>query len=246
LNLKSVKDALIIAALKSIPDFKRQPLMLIVIGLISSIPLFFTLVFGGQISYGLVGAIISTISFIGVAAAIQDITWDRYVKIREMVVAMPVHPISYSVGVALAPLLFSAPGLIFFVAIAVGLGILPLSSIGWVFASLLLCWASLSGIGFIVSTYLQRASVYTLNSISNILGLGLIFMPPVYYPEELLGSLSWIAMIFPTSNAAGLIRAYSGLLQLPQEIILIRWLILAAITIVSIIIVALKAKWREA
>lgn len=245
MNLKLIKDTLIIAALKSIPDFKRQPLMLFMIGLISSIPLFFLLVFGGQISYGVVGAIVSTISFIGIAAAIQDVTWDRYVKIREMIVAMPVNPISYAVGVALAPLLISAPSLIFFMAIALWLGILPLSSIGWLIASLLLCWAALSGIGFIISTYLQRASVYTLNNLSNILGLGLIFMPPVYYPEELLGGLSWIAMIFPTSNAAGLIRVYSGSLQLPQEIVIVRWLILATLTLASIVVVWRKAKWRE-
>lgn len=245
MNLKSVKDALTIAALKSIPDFKRQPLMLIMIGLISSIPLFFILVFGGQISYGLVGAMVSTISFIGIAAAIQDITVDRYLKIREMIVAMPVHPISYAVGVALAPLVLSAPSLIFFTAIAIWLKVLPLSSIGWIIASLLLCWTTLSSIGFIISTYLQKASVYTLNNMSNILGLGLIFIPPVYYPEELLGGLSWIAMILPTSNAAGLIRAYSGSLQLSPEIILVRWLILIAVTIVSIIIVSLKAKWTE-
>ena len=80
---------------------------------------------------------------------------------------------------------------------------------------------------------------------ANILGLGLIFVPPVYYPEEILGGLSWIAMIFPTSNAAGLIRVYSGSLQLSQEMILVRWLILVIVTVVSIIVVSFKAKWRE-
>jgi ABC-type multidrug transport system permease subunit len=245
MNTKMVKDALIIAALKSIPDFKRQPLMLIMVGLISSIPLFFILVFGGQIGYGLIGAMVSTIGFIGIAAAIQDISADRYVKIREMIVAMPVSPISYAVGIALAPLLLSAPSLIFFMAIAIWLGVLPLLSIGWLIASLVLCWAALSSIGFIISTYLQRASIYTLNNMSNILGLGLIFMPPVYYPEEVLGGLSWIAMIFPTSNVAGLIRVYSGSLQLPQEMVLVRWLILVMVTVISILVVSLKAKWRE-
>lgn len=245
MNLKLVKDALIIASLKSVPDLKRQPLMLMVIGLVSAIPLFFILVFGGNISYGLVGAMVSTVSFIGISAAIQDIAGDRYLKIREMMVAMPVHPASYAVGVALAPLLLSTPGLIFFLAIALALGILTLSTVGWMIISLLLCWAALSSIGFIISTYLQRASVYTLNNVSTILGLGLIFMPPVYYPEELLGGLSWVAMIFPTSNAAGLIRVYSGLLQLPQEIVLVRWLILIAMALFSALIVSLKAKWRE-
>lgn len=245
MNLKPVKDAFIIAALKSIPDLKRQPLVLIVIGLISAIPLFFMMVFGGQISYGLVGAIVSTISFIGISAAIQDITWDRYVKIREMIIAMPVHPVSYAVGIALAPLILSVPSLVFFTAIAIWIGALPAFSIGWLTSSLILCWAALSGIGFIVSTYLQKASTYTLNNVSNILGLGLIFMPPVYYPEELLGEFSWIAMIFPTSNTAGLIRAYSGLLELPLEMILIRWFLLFATTLISIVVVSLKARWRE-
>lgn len=246
MNLKMVKDTLVIAALKSVPDFKRQPLLLIMVGLISSIPLFFILVFGGQIGYGLIGAMVSTIGFIGINAAIQEVSADRYVKIREIIVAMPVSPLSYAVGIALAPLILSAPSLIFFMAIAIWLGVLPFSSIGWLIVSLVLCWAALSSIGFIISTYLQRASIYTLNNMANILGLGLIFVPPVYYPEEILGGLSWIAMIFPTSNAAGLIRVYSGSLQLSQEMVLVRWLILVMVTVVSIIVVSLKAKWREA
>lgn len=97
------RDAVIIVALKAIPDLKRQPLILMVMGLISGIPLFFMLVFGEQISYGLIGAMISAVGFIGIASAIQDITLGRYVKLREMIVAMPVHPISYMVGAALAP-----------------------------------------------------------------------------------------------------------------------------------------------
>lgn len=242
---KMIRDVLVVASLKSIPDLKRQPLVLIVIGLISALPLFFMLVFGGEISYGLVGAVISTVGFIGISSAIQDVALDRYVKIREMIVAMPVHPVSYMVGVALAPLILSLPGIIFFLALAMGLGFLPLQSLGWILISLLLCWAVLSCIGFTISTYLRRASIYTLNNISNILGLGLVFLPPVYYPEEFLGELRWISIIFPTSNVAGLIRAYSGLIPLSQEDILIRWLILLGMIVASTLLVIFKAKWRE-
>jgi len=245
LRLKTLKDALIIAALKSFPDLKRQPLMLILVGLVSSIPLFFLLIFGGPIQQGLIGAMIATIGFIGLVAAIQDLTWDRYIKIREMIVAMPVRPVSYAIGIALAPLLISTPGLVFFVAIALWQGFLPVSSLGWTVAALILCWAATSSIGLIISTYLQKASVYTLNSMSNILGLGLIFMPPVYYPEEFLGSFNWVASVFPTSNAASLIRVYSGQYSLPQEIVLARWLILLGIVFASTIVVSIKTKWRE-
>lgn len=245
MNFKMVKDVLVITALKSLPDLKRQPLMLFLVGLISSLPLYFILVFGGQISYGLIGAIVSTVTFIGMSAAISEMAFDRYVKIREMIVAMPVHPISYAIGIALAPLILSLPSLAFFIAITMWLGVLTPYSLFWTAVSLILCWATVSSIGFLISTYLQKASTYTLNSLSNILGIALGFIPPVYYPEEMLGSFSWISAIFPTSNAASLIRVYSGSLKLPFEMVIARWSILIATLVVSAVITAFKARWRE-
>lgn len=245
MNLKVIKDVLIITALKSLPDLKRQPLMIFFVGMISSLPLYFILVFGGQISYGLIGAMVSTASFIGMMAAIQDIAWDRYVKIREMLVAMPVHPLSYALGLALAPLVISSPSLIFFSAITMWLGVLTPYSLLWAVLTLIVCWATLSSIGFLISTYLQKAAPYTLNSISNILGIALSFIPPVYYPEEILGNFSWVSMIFPTSNAASLIRIYSGSLALPFEMVVARWLILLSTMLVFAVITVAKARWRE-
>ena len=245
MNLKVIKDVLIITALKSLPDLKRQPLMIFFVGMISSLPLYFILVFGGQISYGLIGAMVSTASLIGMMASIQDVAWDRYVKIREMLVAMPVHPLSYALGLALAPLVISSPSLIFFSAITMWLGVLTPYSILWAVLALIVCWATLSSIGFLISTYLQKAAPYTLNSLSNILGIGLTFIPPVYYPEEILGNFSWISMIFPTSNATSLIRVYSGSLTLPFEMVVARWLILLSTMLVFTVITVVKARWRE-
>jgi ABC-type multidrug transport system permease subunit len=240
-----VKDAVIITALKSLPDLKRQPLMVFLVGLISSLPLYFIVVLGGKLSLGLVGAMVSAASFIGMSAAIQDMSFDKYVKIREMIVAMPVHPMSYAVGVALAPLILSTPSLVFFGATALVVGGLTLTSLFWAAIAVVLCWASVSSLGFLISTYLQKASPYTLNSLSNVLGILLGFIPPVYYPEEVLGSFSWISAIFPTSNAASLIRVYSGSLVLPFEAIIGRWLILIVTTIAFATITAKKARWRE-
>ncbi|MEM2666996.1 MAG: hypothetical protein QXV65_04535, partial [Candidatus Bathyarchaeia archaeon] len=124
-------------------------------------------------------------------------------------------------------------------------GYLPLQALGWIVAILLLCWAVLTCIGFVISTYLRRSSIYTLNNLSNVLGIGLIFIPPVYYPEELLGGLSWISILFPTSNAAGLMRAYSGLASFSQEMVLARWLVLLAMLVLAILLIVFKAKWRE-
>jgi len=245
LKLKIVKDTLIITSLKAFPDLKRQPLMLFLVGLISSLPLYFITVFGGNFGLGLIGAMISAVSFIGMSAAIQDMAFDKYVKIREMIIAMPVHPMSYALGVALAPLILSTPSLVFFGVVALLVGGLTPASLLWAAIAVVLCWACISSVGFLISTYLQKASTYTLNSMSNILGIMLGFLPPVYYGEEVLGSFSWIAAIFPTSNAASLIRVYSGSLTLPSEVFAARWAILITTTIVCTVITAAKSRWRE-
>jgi len=245
--MKAIKDTLLIARMKSIPDLKRNPLVLMVIALISAIPLFFMTIFAqeGMLIHGLIGAMVSTISFIGVASGIQDISWDRYVKIREMIVAMPVHPASYAVGIALAPLLLSLPSLVFFGALALTWQFVDVATIIWTILTLVMTWAAMSAIGFIISTYFYKASTYLLNNISNLLGLGVIFIPPVYYTETLLGGASWVSVIIPTSNAAGLIRYYFGLLPLTQEALMVRWLILIVTTVTFIVLTSVKAKWRE-
>lgn len=164
---KIVKDTLIIAWIKSYPDFRRNPLMLILLAMISAIPLFFMLMFssgGNVILHGLIGAMVASVSFAGVMSGIQDISWDRYVKIREMIVAMPVHPASYALGIALAPLMLSIPSLIFFGAITAYLGFLTLQTLMWVIPSLIIVWAAMSTMGFMISTYLFKSSQMVLNN----------------------------------------------------------------------------------
>jgi len=244
---KILKDMLIIAWMKSYPDFRRNPLMLLLIAMIGAIPLFFMVLFSGgnMLVHGLIGAMISGVAFIGVMAGIQDISWDRYVKIREMIVAMPVHPASYALGIALAPLLLSIPSVVFFGALLASWGVFSLTTILWTILALVVVWAAMSAIGFLISTYLFKTSMMVLNNLSNLLGIGIIFIPPVYYPETLLGNLSWISVLIPTSNVAGLLRAYMGLMPLSPETIIIRWLILIVTTVVFVTVTSLKARWRE-
>ncbi len=245
---KIVKDTLIIAWIKSYPDFRRNPLMLLVVAMISAIPLFFMMMFssgGNMIEQGLVGAMVSSVAFVGVLAGIQDISWDRYVKIREMIVAMPVHPVSYALGIALAPLLISIPSLIFFGGLTAAMGLMTLNGLAWIVLSLVMLWGAMSAMGFMISTYLFKSSTMMLNNLSNLIGIGLIFIPPVYYSESQLGSLSWLSIVIPTSNAAGLMRSYLGLLPLPMEMVVLRWFVLFLTAIVFVAFTALKSRWRE-
>ncbi len=164
---KILRDTLIIAWIKSFPDFRRNPMMLVLLAMISAIPLFFMMMFSGggnMIVHGLIGAMVSSVAFAGVNSGIQDISWDRYVKIREMIVAMPVHPASYALGIALAPLLVSIPSLILFGAITAYLGFFTLEALGWTVLALILVWAATSSMGFMISTYLFKSSPMMLNN----------------------------------------------------------------------------------
>jgi len=219
--------------------------MLLLIAMISAVPLFFMLIFSSgenMMVHGLIGAMVSSVAFVGVMSGIQDISWDRYVKIREMIVAMPVHPASYALGIAVAPLLISIPSLALFGVIIAYLGFFSLGTLIWTILTLIVVWAVMSTMGFMISTYLFKSSVMVLNNLSNLLGIGFIFIPPVYYSEAQLGSLSWISAIIPTSNAAGLVRSYMGLLSLPSEIIMIRWVVLTLMAAIFIVLTSIKAR----
>ena len=61
---KMIKDTMTIAWLKSIPDLKRQPMMVVLLVGFAAIPLFFMMMFGGaeMLDIGLIGVIVSSIS----------------------------------------------------------------------------------------------------------------------------------------------------------------------------------------
>jgi ABC-2 type transport system permease protein len=250
MNIKKIiKDTWIIAYIKSIPDLKRQPLMLLILVGLAAIPLFFIGLFGGDkpgiFEAGLIGVIVSSIGFIAITASVQDITWDRYVKLREMVVAMPVHPLSYAMGLTLGFLIFSFPGFIAFIIYGAYIGLFSPISILMTLGAMILCWLALAAIGFTIATYQHKTSPNTLGIIANIMSFVFVFLPPVYYQEGMLGELHWIVYILPTSNAAAIIRDSTGVTSSSLEGFLLHWVILLGTVVLFSVLVVKKARWRE-
>ncbi|MCK5396711.1 MAG: ABC transporter permease [Thermoplasmata archaeon] len=251
---KMIKDTLIIAWLKSIPDLKRQPLVLVILAGLAAIPLFFIGLFGGEsmLNIGIVGVIVSSIGFIGIAASIQDITWDRYVKLREMVVAMPVHPISYAMGLTLGSLIFALPGFLAFTAYGIYRGLFDPMSLLIMFAAMLMCFMGISLIGFTIATYQHKTSPNTLGIVANLLSFLFVFLPPVYYSESMLTNvdgagldLSWIAYTLPTTNAAAIIRYATGLTPWDGHAYFLHWLFMFITVGIFAVLIVRKARWRE-
>ena len=248
---KMFKDMLIIAYMKSVPDIKRQPLVLLILVGLAAIPLFFIGLFAGSddpdtFKIGLVGVIVSSVGFIAITSSIQDITWDRYVKLREMVVAMPVHPMSYALGLSLGFLIFSLPGSVAFMVYGIFLGMFDPISVLMTVGAMVLCWAALAAMGFTIATYQHKTSPNTLGILANIMSFLFVFLPPVYYSEEMLGDISWLVYLLPTSNAAAIIRYSTGLTDpMDSTAFMLHWLILLLTVIVFSVLVIKKSQWRE-
>lgn len=244
---RAIENAFQIAWMKFYPDFSIQPFIVVIQAGISGSPLFFFLIAGSLTSFrnGIIGAMVAMVSYIGITSSVQDVTMDRFTKIREMMVAMPIHPFSYAFGIALASLLTSMLGLLSFIAIGVWLGLVSQVAIFWLLTTLLLCWVCTSMLGFFISSHLTKLPPATLNGIGRFLSLFLVFLPPVYYSDTLLGPFSWISYIFPTSNVASLIRIYLGLSDFTIETVILRWVFLIGTTTFFVLLICFKTKWRE-
>jgi ABC-2 type transport system permease protein len=109
-----------------------------------------------------------------------------------------------------------------------------------------LMWLGLVFIGYTIG--LSVKNTRKANSLPQILGFLLGFLPPVYYPLSLLpASLRPIAMLVPTTEAAQLAKYYFGLLptSLSQADIIVSWAYLLAFVALMALITARKAHWID-
>jgi ABC-type multidrug transport system permease subunit len=245
--MRIIRNALIIGFMRSIPEIKRQPLIILMFAGISAIPLIFIGVFGGErmLNFGLIGAMVSSVGFLAISSSIQEIAWDRYVKLREMIVAMPVHPMSYALGLTIGAFILSMPGFIIFLVIAAVRNLLTIISLIQILFAVTLCWGALSVIGFTIATFMYKASPNTLSVVANILSFAFVFLPPVYYPELFMGSYSWVSYIFPTSNAAAIIRYSTGVVPMNVNALALHWIVLIITVAAFAVLVIKKSRWRE-
>ena len=242
----SLRQAWYIGLLDSLP-LLRDPMLLVVLSLISFLPVFFLYLFSGGTAAlpALVGAVVLTLAFIGLFSAQSVYFYKHWFRFQDMFVASPVTPIAYNLGLSLSTLLSSAPS----VVLALGALILakPEAGVLGVLATLAvagLLWISMVFCGFAIGA--STKNTRRANSIPQVLGFLIGFLPPVYYELSLLpASIQPFALLVPSTHAAQLAKYYFGLLSLSSFEIVLGWTYLIAFTVVMGIIVSWKAKWVD-
>src|SRR6476660_8546328 len=169
---------------------------------------------GQYVQFALAGSLVMSLVGYGLSLG-QDISFYKTeYKIQDMFVASPVSPIAYMLGLALSQLLFGLPALIV-LAILVASFVTSIVFIPILLAIIFLTWASMSSMGFFLSSHMlhMRNATQVISFVNVILAV----LPPVFYSIGRLPlDLQYLAYIVPTTHASLMLQYTMGL-PTPKE-----------------------------
>ena len=196
---------------------------------------------GTALPYGLAGALTMVTTELGLFVGTDLASYKLQNRFQDIVVASPVSPVTYMFGVALSDLIFGSPALVILFALMAGQGA-PLVSLAGVLGVVLLLWATATSLGFFFSAYAPNTqNAFIINGfITTILSV----LPPVYYSVNVLPKfLVPVAEIIPTTEASSLFQGSIGLgYSIPP---LWGFVVLLAATLITLLLVSFRMRWRE-
>lgn len=201
-------------------------------------------IYAGQrgLTWGLLGGLIWTIASNGISLIGDAAFYRLEIKFQQMLVAAPVSPVAYALGLALSSFIFAAPALVFYVAYLAVLGAFTARGAIALAIALLMLWISMAGIGFAASTLISQMRYAW--AVPTILTAVLSAMAPVYWPATVLPS-QYLGAILPT-GAAGIIgQSALGIVNYGYDVLAAAWASLALYTIGAFALLAKVARWRQ-
>ena len=240
------REALYIGLFDSLP-LLRDPMLMILLSLISFLPVLFIFAFGvgeGALLQSVVGAIVLSLAFAGIGSA-QSVYFNKHwFRFQDIFVASRVSPISYALGLSVSTLLISLPALVVAFAVLLletSMGVLGLLEL---LAVAGLTWMAMLLMGFALGA--STKNTRRANSLPQLLGLLLGFLPPVYYPLSTLPPfLQPLALAIPTTHAAELSKYYAGLTSIPSYELWLGWVYLIGFVVAMIVIASTRAHWTD-
>jgi len=238
--------SLTIAWVNGLVVLKRAPLWVVSYLLMPLALLFFFRIHGNvaMMKMALIGGIIMVATSNGISI-LGDAAWFRiYVKYQDLLVATPIRPVSYVMGLSLSMFVFASPGLSLFIALASLAGLTTFEFALALAACTIAVWISSSMIGFAISTLFK--SLRHVWPMASILSLVLSLLPPIYYPATVLPrGLQWIGALVPTGAAAMILHHVAGLIEVEATALTTSIASLIAYTATLSLLSSLKVRWRE-
>jgi len=241
-----LREAYFVGLFDSLP-LLRDPMILVLLSMISFLPVLFTFVItgAGPVTYqAVVGAIVLSLAFTGLFSS-QSVYFNKHwFRFQDILVADGISPTAYALGLSFATFIVSVP------ALAVALLLLVVwvhpDLVGLLFGALasIALWISMVFAGFAIGA--STKNVRRANSFPQVLSFFLGFIPPVYYTlDRLPAEVRPIALLAPTTHAAQLAKHYVGLIHLGELDIIIGWAYLAIFAAIMAFIAIRKAHWTD-
>lgn len=224
----------------------RQPLVYVAMAA-SPASYFLVLSLLGGVRLGrhaLLGALVAFAVNAGIVSLPQLALFYRARRLQDVFVASPVSPLTYALGMAISRLVYVAPPLLVVYVLLATVSGLSLWHLVAVIPLTLLAWLTGSLLGF--ATAARWENPMTIATASNMLGVLLVMLPPVYYPLELLPpAVRWVALAIPTANVAELLRVVVGLVTTTPMQLGVQIALLLMCLLLCLWMTALGSRWRE-
>ncbi len=208
--------------------------------------LFFIYLYGGSesVSFALAGGLVMVTVSVSIALETEAAFNRLILRLQEIYVSSPIPPFAYVIGLAISNGVYAIPGLIIFLGLTayfIGLNFITLATI---ILALTLAWTSFSTIGFIIST--KARDLKDLWTWSPIISMAASFLPPVFYPLEVLPeALRWVVYIIPTAIASRLIQSSFGVVSIALQEWMALWIALTLHAALAVTALLKRMKWRE-
>ena len=241
----AVKQAMLIAHMTGILWLRRNPVSLVftAISPFSLLFVLFVVSHGQYVQVAVAGSIVMALVGYGLSLG-QDISFYKTeYKIQDIFVASEVSPLTYMMGLALSELMFGLPALAALCSLLFVFGA-PLTAVPAVIANVLLIWASMSALGFFLSSHmLHMRNATQVISFVNVL---VAVLPPVYY-SALSVPEPWRTLTYaiPTTHASLLFQSILGERVPSDWSPLLGFGVQLAYLVGFISLAKVKAMWRE-
>jgi ABC-2 type transport system permease protein len=208
--------------------------------------LFFIYLFAGPekarfaISGGLTAVIVGSCIILETEAAFIRLV----VRLQDMFVSSPLSPVSYVLGLSIALLLNGLAGIVLFSALLAASGLVSLVAALEITAACILTWASVSTLGFILSTFAR--DMRDLWVYAPLLTVLLSFLPPIFYPISYISqNVRFVAYAAPTTYPAQIIQMATGLISYSSTALLFDFAGGVVYVIILVLFASRLARWRQ-
>lgn len=244
--IDSIRRIYALAVYNMIPILS-QPMQLVTIVGYIFLPVIFMAIFIRDIGliHGLIGVLVNSAVISGVFQS-QDYVYNRiYFRLQDFLVSSPMKNWEYVLAIGLSSYLPTIPalvvslGLLYYVGIVndlytllLTLAILSIGAVGFTF------------LGFFLGTVANNPT--TVNGMSNILGLILGFLAPVYYPMDYIPEQFRIyTLALPSTPTPQILRVLYGVSNAKFPDLYTLFTVMILWDIVFIILSIKEAFWRE-